>query len=216
MNAARRAALLAIAAITAASSLVAFAESYRGLYLWAVRHQVPAGWAAIWPLMVDTFVCTGELALFVSLACRWPVRSRRWWWTVTLGGLAISVAGNVGHIGTSLWTDRVTAAVPPVAAMISLTIAFGVLKYMMGSPAVTVNVTGTGPAVTAHEAILAAAGSDAARIRHAVKVTGSRDVATVTGWLSDHGHDVPPANVISTLRRLGAEHNGSQSITAPN
>lgn len=216
MNAARRAALLAIAAITAAASLVAFAHSYRGLYLWAVHHQIPPGWAAIWPLMIDTFVIVGELALFVSLASRWPARSRYWWWTVTIGGLCISIAANVGHVGRAPWTTQGTAAIPPVAAMISLTIALGVLKYMMGSEKTIAAVPETAPAPSPHTAILAAAGSDAARIRHAVKVTGSRDITDITAWLNDHGHTIAPANVISTLRRLGHENNGQHSVPSPN
>jgi site-specific recombinase XerD len=40
---ARRAALAVIAALVAASTLVAFGESYRALYLWAPRHGVPGG-----------------------------------------------------------------------------------------------------------------------------------------------------------------------------
>src|SRR5262249_33491692 len=47
------------------------------------------------------------------------------------GGLAVSVAGNVGHVGTANWTDRATAAVPPIAAFIALTVALGVLKRVV-------------------------------------------------------------------------------------
>ena len=38
----RRAALAAIAALVAAASLVSFAESYRGLWLWAHEHGLRA------------------------------------------------------------------------------------------------------------------------------------------------------------------------------
>ncbi len=65
----RRAALAVIAMVLAAASLVALAESYRGLYDWAAGHGLPGGWAAAWPLQVDTFLVVGELALFVA------------WWT---------------------------------------------------------------------------------------------------------------------------------------
>ena len=45
----RRAALVVISCLVAVSTLVAFGESYRALYLWASHHGVPGGWALIWP-----------------------------------------------------------------------------------------------------------------------------------------------------------------------
>ena len=109
----RRAALVAISVLVAAASLVSFAESYRGLYDWAREHTLTGAWAVIWPLQVDVFIAVGELALFVALADRWARRSRAGAWTVTLAGLAVSVAGNVGHVHAHSATDRLTAAVPP-------------------------------------------------------------------------------------------------------
>src|SRR5271165_5973635 len=97
----RSIALYVVAALVAVSTAVAFGESYRALYLWAVHHDVPIGWAACWPAMVDTFVAVGELALFVGLVDRWAGRHRAWAWTVVAGGLAVSVAGNVGHVGSA-------------------------------------------------------------------------------------------------------------------
>ena len=105
----RRAALVMIAAIITAASLTSFAESYRGLYDWAREHGLSGLWAAAWPLQLDTFIAVGELALFVALADRWAARSRAGAWTVTLAGLAASVAGNVGHVHSPLLSDRVTA-----------------------------------------------------------------------------------------------------------
>ncbi len=52
----------------------------------------------IWPLQVDVFIAVGELALFVALADAWQRRTRIGAWAVTLAGLAVSVAGNVGHV----------------------------------------------------------------------------------------------------------------------
>jgi hypothetical protein len=66
----------AIAARVAGASLVSFAESYRGLYLWAHGHGLAGLWAVAWPLQVDTFIAVGELALFVALADRWAAQSR--------------------------------------------------------------------------------------------------------------------------------------------
>jgi Protein of unknown function (DUF2637) len=128
---ARRVALAVISCLVAASTLVAFGESYRALYLWAARHGVPGGWALVWPAMVDTFVCVGELALFVALADRWAPRSRAFAWSVTLSGLAVSVAANIGHVASHALTVRATAAVPPVAAAAALAVGLGVLKRVV-------------------------------------------------------------------------------------
>jgi len=127
----RRAALAAIAGLVAAASLVSFAESYRGLWLWAHGHGLSGAWAAAWPLQVDVFIAVGELALFVALADRWASRSRAAAWAVTLAGLAVSVGGNVGHVASSALSARVTAAVPPLAAAASLAVGLGVLKRVV-------------------------------------------------------------------------------------
>ena len=73
------------------------------------------GVAVIWPLQVDVFIAVGELALIVALADRWQRLSRVTAWAVTLAGLAVSVAGNVGHVGGHDLASRATAAVPPLA-----------------------------------------------------------------------------------------------------
>lgn len=125
---ARLAALGAIAALVAAASLVSFAESYRGLWLWAHEHGLRGLWAVAWPLQVDVFIAVGEAALFVALADRWPARSRGAAWVVTLAGLLCSVAGNVGHVAGHDIASRATAAVPPLAAAAALAVGLGVLK----------------------------------------------------------------------------------------
>jgi Protein of unknown function (DUF2637) len=127
----RYAALTAIAVLVTTASLVSFAESYRGLYEWAARHGVTGIWVVIWPLMVDVFIAVGELSLFVALTDRWPARSRAGAWAVTLGGLAVSVSGNVGHVASHSPADRGTAAVPPLAAAFSLAVGMGVLKRVV-------------------------------------------------------------------------------------
>jgi Protein of unknown function (DUF2637) len=127
----RRAALAAIAVLVAAASLVSFAESYRGLFIWAAHHGLGGAWAVSWPLQVDVFIAVGELALFVALADRWPPRSRAAAWAVTLAGLAASVAGNVGHIAAHSLASRATAAVPPLAAAAALAVGLGVLKRVV-------------------------------------------------------------------------------------
>ena len=127
----RAAALALVAVLVIAASLVSFAESYRGLYLWAHRHGLAGIWAAIWPLQVDVFIAVGELALFVALVDQWRTRQRSAAWLVTLAGLAVSVAGNIGHVAGHSLTVRATAAVPPLAAASALAVGLGVLKRVV-------------------------------------------------------------------------------------
>jgi len=133
MNTARRAALAALSVVIALTSLTAFAESYRALMAWASMHGLHGIWAAVFPAQIDTFVLVGELALFVALADRWAPRSRLFAWAVTLAGLAVSVAANVGHVAGHALTSRATAAVPPVAAAAALAVGLGVLKRVSGA-----------------------------------------------------------------------------------
>ena len=130
---ARTAALVAIAALVAAASLTSFAESFRGLFEWAHRHGLNGLWAAAWPLQVDVFIAVGEAALFVAMVDRWSHRNRAGAWAVTLAGLAVSVAGNVGHVAGHALTSRATAAVPPLAAAAALAVGLGVLKRVVAS-----------------------------------------------------------------------------------
>lgn len=130
---ARRIALWAISGLVAAASLVSFGESYRGLWEWARHHGLGGFWAAVWPLQVDVFIAVGELSLFVGLAYAWRGRSRLAGWAVTLLGLAVSVAGNVGHVAGHSPTNRATAAVPPVAAAAALAVGLGVLKRVIAA-----------------------------------------------------------------------------------
>jgi hypothetical protein len=116
MTGMRKAALAAITVLVAAASLSSFTESYRTLLDWASGHGLHGIWALAWPLQVDTFIAVGELALFVALADSWCVRSRAAAWTVTVLGLAVSVAGNIGHVTAHDWASRATAAVPPLAS----------------------------------------------------------------------------------------------------
>ena len=132
----RLAALVVIAALVAAASLVSFAESYRGLYLWASRHGLGGAWAAAWPVQVDVFIAVGELALFVAPVDRWAQWSRAGAWAVTVAGLAVSVAGNVGHAPAHDLATRVTFAIPPLAAAFALAVGLGVLKRVVEAQAV--------------------------------------------------------------------------------
>jgi hypothetical protein len=129
----RRTALFAIAANAIAASVNALAHSYAGLYAWALHHRL-TGWQAVsWPAEIDVFLAVGELALYVAYLDGWPARQRIWPWTTTLVGLAVSVAGNVGHIQPLpghpvLPADRLTAAASPLAAFAGLTVGLLVLR----------------------------------------------------------------------------------------
>jgi Protein of unknown function (DUF2637) len=132
LGVARGVALGLVAVLVAAASLVSFAESYRALYEWAHEHGLSAHWSAVWPLQIDVFIAVGELALFVALIDAWRGRSRVLPWAVTLLGLAVSVAGNVGHVGWAApVADKATAAVPPLAAAAALAVGLGVLKRVV-------------------------------------------------------------------------------------
>lgn len=103
-----------------------FAQSYAGLYRWALEHGL-AGWhAQSFPLLVDSFVLVGEIALFLLAIDGYRfTRSATSWLDLLLpagsagGGWLVSLAFNVGHVGGGL-SVRITAAVPPLAAMLGL------------------------------------------------------------------------------------------------
>jgi hypothetical protein len=79
------------------------------------------------------FLAVGELALYVAYLDGWPARQRIWPWTTALTGLAVSIAGNVGHIQAVpghpvILADRLTAATSPLAAFAGLSVGLLVLK----------------------------------------------------------------------------------------
>ena len=129
----RWAALYAIAAIAILASANALAHSYAGLYEWAVHHRLTGWQATSWPAEIDVFLAVGELALYVAYLDGWPVRWRIWPWATALIGLAVSVAGNIGHIQAMpgqpvILADRLTAATSPLAAFAGLSVGLLVLK----------------------------------------------------------------------------------------
>ena len=129
----RRAALYAIGVIAMLASANALAHSYAGLYDWAVHHRLSGWQAKSWPAEIDVFLAVGELALYVAYLDGWPARQRVWPWTTALTGLAVSVAGNIGHIQAVpghpvILADRLTAATSPIAAFAGLSVGLLVLK----------------------------------------------------------------------------------------
>jgi hypothetical protein len=129
----RRAALYAIGVIAILASANALAHSYAGLYDWAVHHRLSGWQAKSWPAEIDVFLAVGELALYVAYLDGWPARQRMWPWTTALTGLAVSIAGNIGHIQAVpghpvILADRFTAATSPIAAFAGLSVGLLVLK----------------------------------------------------------------------------------------
>jgi hypothetical protein len=129
----RHAALWAVALLISAATSAAFAESYRGLFEWAERHHLTGIWSALFPVQVDVFIAVGELVLFVAMVDGWRRRDRLGAWMLSFIGLAVSVAGNIGHLGAADLQSRGTAAVPPVAAFAALWLGLGVIKRVIAT-----------------------------------------------------------------------------------
>ncbi len=148
----RRAALYALGVIAILASANALAHRYAGLYDWAVHHRLTGWQAKSWPAEIDVFLAVGELALYVAYLDNWPARWRIWPWATALIGLAVSVAGNIGHIQAEpgqpvILADRLTAATSPLAAFAGLSVGLLVLKMTRQREATDQQEPGTGPAV---------------------------------------------------------------------
>lgn len=228
----KRAAQYTLAALILAASLVSFSESYRALWEWCSHHGLTGGWSLVWPIQLDFFIAAGEIGLFLGLAYGWSGRSRVLPWTVTLCGLAASVAANVGHAQSADWTFKLTAAVPPVTATAALAVGLAILKMIARSystsPATPQAESddaawgGRGPSVSYEawlaegqedpapepvnapeiRAALATMRTDAARIRYASEMIPSTNGRAVTEWLSHYGCVVQLDNARSTLQRM--------------
>jgi hypothetical protein len=122
-----------IGAIAILASVNALAHSYAGLYEWAAHHRLTGWQAKSWPAEIDVFLAVGELALYVAYLDGWSARWRIWPRATALIGLAVSVAGNIGHIQAVpgqpvILADRLTAATSPIAAFAGLSVGLLVLK----------------------------------------------------------------------------------------
>lgn len=122
-------ALYLIGLIVVSATVVAFVQSYDGLYQWA-RRYLTDGWARTWPFQVDAWIAVGELSLYVAYRDGWSRRRTIWPWAAALTGLVASTAFNVGHMAGTDIAGHVTAAVPPVAAFAGLFLGLQVLKHV--------------------------------------------------------------------------------------
>lgn len=170
----RRLALYGIGVIAVFASIDALAHSYTGLYEWAAHHRLNGWQAWSWPAEIDVFLVAGELALYVAYLDAWPGRQRVWPWVTALTGLAVSVAGNVGHIqalhGAAVTVaDRVTAAVSPLAAFAGLMIGLLVLKMNGNRREVQVRESPALAVPVDHRSVLL---TDAARLLEDARLNG--------------------------------------------
>ncbi|OKI67770.1 hypothetical protein AMK15_06165 [Streptomyces sp. MJM1172] len=109
------------ALLTTALTAVSFWLSFEALHDLATAHRLEGERAWAWPATVDTFIAIGEVLILRASLMR---RVDPWAIALTAAGSIGSIALNVAGVGVSDDPlDYVTAAVPPVAALL----AFGVL-----------------------------------------------------------------------------------------
>ncbi|MGP4028854.1 DUF2637 domain-containing protein [Actinomadura sp. 3N407] len=117
---------MAAAVLTATAG--GFAQSYAGLYHWALEHGLRGWKAESFPLLVDLFIIVGELGLFLLAIDAFVLHRRALlsWLdfflplTIALAGWTASLVFNVGHVGHKTFSYQATAAVPPIVSMLGL------------------------------------------------------------------------------------------------
>ena len=176
------------------------------------------------------FLAVGELALYVAYLDAWPARQRIWPWATALTGLAVSVAGNVGHIQAApgdpvSLADRLTAATSPLAAFAGLTVGLLVVKMtrppahrrpaatlMLAPPpgstvlprAASTHTAGPGRATLGPDPRLL---RDAALILQNAAARGQRlSQRTLARELRGHGHHFPNDHLHQIAQTIGLAH----------
>lgn len=137
-NAVRVATVLLMITIVAVATGDGFAQSYSGLHEWALQHKLHGWKADSFPLLVDLFILVGELGLFLLALDGYrlrkgfiPITDIMIPAAVASAGWGISLWFNVEHIPNANLEDKVTAGVPPVAAMVGLFIMLRTVhRYM--------------------------------------------------------------------------------------
>jgi hypothetical protein len=120
-----------------------FAQSYAGLYGWALEHGLRGWKAESFPLLVDTFVGVGELGMFLLAIDGHKLRKSLLSWvdllmpgSVAAAGWTASLIFNVGHVEVHDFATQATAAVPPLASMIGLVVLLRTLhRYVAAAEA---------------------------------------------------------------------------------
>jgi Protein of unknown function (DUF2637) len=158
-------ALMATAVLTATAG--GFAQSYAGLYHWALEHGLRGWKAESFPLLVDLFIIVGELGLFLLAIDAYVIRRRQLMsWldfclplTIALAGWTTSLLFNIGHVGHKSFSYQATAAVPPIVAMLGLFVLLRTLhRYVQNAEEERQNAEGASraiaPPVTLHQVTL--------------------------------------------------------------
>ncbi|MFB4300664.1 DUF2637 domain-containing protein [Actinomadura sp. NTSP31] len=134
---AHRASIVLIAVAVIAVTTDGFAQSYAGLYRWALEHHLTEWKAQSFPLLVDLFVLVGELALFSLALEGHRLKKNGLAWVdaalpfgIATAGWGVSLVFNVGAAGHE-FSDRATAAVPPVASMLGLLVLLRTLHRLV-------------------------------------------------------------------------------------
>jgi len=216
LRAFRAAALWVIAGLIITATSAAFAESYRGLWLWAEHHGLAGFWAAAFPLQIDLFVAVGEIVLFVAMIDRWRRGDRVGAWAVALLGLAASVAGNVGHVAAHDLQSRGTAAVPPIAAFAALWLGIGVLKRVIRrrSPA-AVTTPAAADEIAQQYPPDGRVADLLAELTHAVRALAERADNTVSSPASGPDQTALLGELLEAVRGVGEQIGGAVSSPVP-
>ncbi|HEX2316407.1 MAG TPA: DUF2637 domain-containing protein [Thermomonospora sp.] len=159
-------AFMATAVLTATAG--GFAQSYAGLYHWALEHGLTGWKAESFPLLVDLFIIVGELGLFLLAIDAFVIhRKNMLSWldfclplTIAMAGWTASLIFNVGHVGRSEFSYQATAAVPPIVSMLGLFVLLRTLhRYVsqaeeQSKPAPAEPPRAIAPPVTLHQITL--------------------------------------------------------------
>jgi hypothetical protein len=138
----RWAAITFMAAAVLTATAGGFAQSYAGLFHWALEHGLHGWKAESFPLLVDLFIIVGELGLFLLAIDAFVLQRRHLLsWLDFCLPLAIALAGwtaslifNVGHVGHRSFSYQATAAVPPIVSMLGLFVLLRTLHRYVQRP----------------------------------------------------------------------------------
>jgi hypothetical protein len=130
--------LMATAVLTATGG--GFAQSYAGLYEWAVEHGLTGWKASSFPLLVDLFIIVGELGLFLLALDAYAIKKSLLSWMdfmlpffIAMAGWTASLIFNVGHVLNREFSYQATAAVPPIVSMLGLFVLLRTLHRYIAS-----------------------------------------------------------------------------------
>lgn len=134
---AHRTTIVLMAVVVLVATGDGFAQSYAGLYHWAIEHGL-SGWKAeSFPLLVDAFIAVGELGLFALALEGHRLRKDGMSWAdvalpfgIASAGWGVSLVFNIGAAGRD-FADQATAAVPPVASMLGLLVLLRTLHRLV-------------------------------------------------------------------------------------